>query len=43
MTNIASEFGIGNFAVTDLKNNKSRILSFVLSMESLSVCSKNVK
>ena len=42
-TSIASEFGIGNSTVTDLKKNESRIRAFVSSMESLSVCSKEHK
>ena len=41
-TKVASEFGIGNSMVTDLKN-ESRIQSFISSMESLSVCSKERK
>ena len=40
-TKVASEFGIGNSTVTDLK--KSRIRLLVSSMESLSVCSKERK
>ena len=40
---IASEFGIGNSTVTDLKKNESKIRSFVSSMESLSVCLKERK
>ena len=40
MTKVASEVTIGNLADTDLMMNESRILSFVSSMESLSVCSK---
>ena len=42
-TKVASEFGIGNSTVTDLKKKESRIQSFVSSMESLSVCSKEHK
>ena len=42
-TSIASEFGIGNSTVTYLKKNESRIRTFVSSMESLSVCSKERK
>ena len=38
-TKVASEFGIGNSTVTDLKKKESRIRLFVSSMESLSVCS----
>ena len=38
VTKVASEFGIGNSTVTDLKKKESRIRSFILSMESLSVC-----
>ena len=33
-TKVASEFGIGNSTVTDLKKNESRIRSLVSSMES---------
>lgn len=40
---IASEFGMGNSTVTDLKKNESRIRSFVSLMESLLVCSKERK
>ena len=40
---VASEFGIGNSTVTDLKKNESKILSFVSSIESLSVCSNERK
>ena len=42
-TKVASEFGIGNSTVTDLKENESRIRSLVSSMESLSICSKERK
>ena len=42
-TKVASEFGIGNSTVTDLKKNRSRIRLLVSSMESLSVCSKERK
>jgi len=45
-TKVASEFGNGNSTVTDLKKNKSRIwsfISYVSSMKSLSVCSKERK
>ena len=42
-TKVASEFGIGNSTVTDLKKEESRIRLFVLSLESLSVCSKERK
>ena len=41
-TKVASEFGIGNSMVTDLKK-KSRIWLLVSSMESLYVCSKERK
>ena len=41
-TKVASEFGIGNSTVTDLKK-ESRIRSLVSSMESLSVCVKERK
>ena len=40
---VASEFGIDNSTVTDLKKNKSRIRLLVSLMESLSVCSKERK
>ena len=39
---VASELGIGNSTMTDVKN-KSRVQSFVSSMESLSVRSKEHK
>ena len=42
-TKIASEFGIGNSTVTDIKKNESSIRSFVSTMESLSVSSKERK
>ena len=42
-TKVASEFGIGNSTVTDLKKNESRIRLLVSSMESLSVCLKERK
>ena len=38
----ATEFGIGNSMVTDLKK-ESKIRLFISSMESLSVCSKERK
>lgn len=38
----ASDFSIGNSTVTYLKN-ESKIWSFVMTMESLSVCSKERK
>ena len=41
VTKIASEFGIGNSTMTDL--NTSSIRSFVSTMESLSVSSKQHK
>ena len=41
-TKVASEFDIGNSTVNDLKK-ESRIQSFISSMESLSVCSKECK
>jgi len=41
-TKVASEFGIGNSMVTHLKK-ESRIQSFVSSMKSLSICSKECK
>ena len=41
-TKVASEFGIGNSTVTDLKN-ELRIRSFISSMESYSVCLKERK
>ena len=42
-TKVASEFGIGNSMVTDLKKKESRIRLLVSSMESLSVRSKERK
>ena len=36
-TQVASEFGIGNSTVIDLKKKESRIRSFVSSMENLYV------
>ena len=42
-TKIAIEFGIGNSTVTDIKKNESSIRSFVSTMESLSVSSKERK
>ena len=42
-TKIASEFGIGNSTVTDIKKSESSIRSFVSMMESLSVSSKERK
>ena len=42
-TKIAKEFGIGNSTVTDIKKNESSIRSFVSTMESLSVSSKERK
>ena len=42
-TKVASEFGIGNSTVTDLKKKESRIQLLVSSMESLSVRSKERK
>ena len=41
--NLLVNFGTGNSTLTDLKKNESRIRSFVSSMESLSVCSKECK
>ena len=38
VTKVASEFGTGNSTVTDLKKKESKIRSFILSMERLSVC-----
>lgn len=42
-TKLATEFGIGNATVTDLKKNEAKIRAFVSSMESLSVSSKQRK
>ena len=42
-TKVASEFGVGNSTVTDLKKKELRIRSLVSSMESLSVRSKECK
>ena len=42
-TKLATEFGIGNATVTDLKKNEAKIPSFVLSMDRLSVFSKQHK
>ena len=42
VSEVASEFGIGNSTMADVKN-KSRVQSFVSSMESLSVRLKERK
>ena len=42
-TKLATEFGIGNTMVTDLKKNEAKIRLFASSMESLSVSSKQRK
>lgn len=43
MTKLATEFGIGNATVTDLKKNEAKIRLFMSSMESLSVSTKKRK
>lgn len=42
-TKLATEFGVGNATITDLKKNEVKIQSFVSSMEILSVSSKQRK
>ena len=42
-TKLATEFGIGNATIIDLKKNEDKIRSFMSSMESLSVSSKQRK
>ena len=42
-TKLATEFGIGNATIIDVKKNEDKIRSFISSMESLSVSSKQRK
>ena len=43
MTKLAKEYNVGNYTLTDLKKNESKIREFVTTMESLSVCPKERK